>query len=224
MGLENIILWGDYLLWTVGIVVVGILFFKFLRKIIHFLYDVLNANRIIYLKVMLPRNDAKEDREQEKDIAKDMKEKIGRMSQVFHNIHKLGELSTMDTFLNRFFYKPKINVIYHYEDGLLYFIVGMYPEYQKIIESAISAQYSDCSIERVDSPKLFKKKYYDLMPLVSKKPEVYNIKMFKQQPDDPINNLIDAMGKISRDDTVSVVMPIKPLGSWFNKIAQKWAE
>jgi hypothetical protein len=56
---------------------------------VYFCYDVLNANRIVYLKVILPRNDAKSDREQEKDIAKDMKEKIGRMSQVFHNAHKL---------------------------------------------------------------------------------------------------------------------------------------
>jgi hypothetical protein len=44
---------------------------------------------MVYLKVMLPRNDGKGDREQQKEIAKDMKEKIGRMSQVFHNLHKL---------------------------------------------------------------------------------------------------------------------------------------
>lgn len=49
----------------------------------------MNARRIIYLKVSLPRNDSRQDREQEKEIAKDMKEKIGRMSQVFHNMHKL---------------------------------------------------------------------------------------------------------------------------------------
>lgn len=62
------------------------------------------------------------------------------------------------------------------------------------------------------------------MPLVPKKPSVYNIKLFKQQPDDPINNLINAIGKISTQDTVSIVMPIKPVGDWFNKKAQKWAE
>jgi hypothetical protein len=41
--------------------------------------------------------------------------------------------------------------------------------------------------------------------------------------DDPINNIIDAMGKISKYDTVSVVIPIKPVGDWMNKKAQKWA-
>lgn len=183
-----------------------------------------NANRVLYLKVILPRNDAKSDREQEKEIAKDMKEKIGRMAQVFHNVHKLGDLSTKDTLMKWLFNKPKLNIIYQYEDGQISFIIGVYPEYQKILEGAISAQYSDCSIEKVEAPKMFKNKYYDIMPLVPKKPSVYNIKIFKQQPDDPMNNLLDAIGKISKEDTVSIVMPIKPIGDWFNKKAQKWAE
>jgi len=62
------------------------------------------------------------------------------------------------------------------------------------------------------------------MPLVAKKSSVYNIKIFKQQPDDPINNVIDAIGKISRYDTASIVIPIKPVGNRFNTKAQKRAE
>lgn len=59
------------------------------------------------------------------------------------------------------------------------------------------------------------------MPLVPLKDTVYNIKTFKMQPDDPLNNVIDALGKISRYDTVSVIMPIKPVGKWFNTKAKK---
>jgi hypothetical protein len=100
-----------------------IIFFKFARKIVSFLYDVTNASRVLYLKVILPRNDAKSDREQDKEIAKDMKEKIGRMAQVFHNVHKLGDLSTADTLMRWLFNKPKLNMIYQYEDGQLSFII-----------------------------------------------------------------------------------------------------
>ena len=60
--------------------------------------------------------------------------------------------------------------------------------------------------------------------MVPKKNSVYNIKIFKQQPDDPVNNIIDAIGKISQYDTVSMIMPIKPLGTRFNKKAQRRAE
>ena len=54
-----------------------------------------------------------------------------------------------------------------------------------------------------------------------KKDPIYNIKIYKQQPDDPINNLIDSMTKISRYDTVSIIIPIKPLGDRFNRKSQK---
>ncbi|MEI7557382.1 MAG: hypothetical protein WCJ45_00575 [bacterium] len=59
------------------------------------------------------------------------------------------------------------------------------------------------------------------MPIKPKKDPVFNIKIYKQQADDPINNIIDAIGKISRYDTLNIVIPIKPLGDDFNKKSQK---
>ncbi|MEI8092062.1 MAG: hypothetical protein WCG98_07915 [bacterium] len=62
------------------------------------------------------------------------------------------------------------------------------------------------------------------MPLVPKKVQVYTIKTFKQQPDDPMNNVIDAIGKISRYDTATIIIPIKPLGNRFNRKTQRRSE
>ena len=62
------------------------------------------------------------------------------------------------------------------------------------------------------------------MPIKPKKDPVFNIKIFKQQADDPINNIIDAIGKISRYDTLNIVIPIKPLGDAFNRKSQKAAD
>lgn len=52
------------------------LFLIIVKRMMIFFYDVFNARRIIYLKVLLPRGQSKLDREQEKELAKDMKEKI----------------------------------------------------------------------------------------------------------------------------------------------------
>lgn len=127
----------------------------------------------------------------------------------------------MDAIMKAIFHKPKVTMIFHYEDGQLSFLVGIYPEYQKIVESSISAQYPNCSIEVTTKPKIFPRKYWDIMPLEPLKDTVYNIKTFKMQPDDPLNNIIDAMGKISRYDTVSIIIPIKPVGKRFNNKAKK---
>ena len=188
---------------------------------LRFFYDVFNSGRIIYLKVLLPRGQSKLDREQEKELAKDMKEKIWRMAQVFHNFHKIGSLSLKENLMRKLFDKAKTTMIYHYEDGLLNFIVATYPEYQKVLEGAISAQFPNCSIERMIRPNFFRRKYNEIIPIEPKKDSLYNIKTFKQQPDDPMNNIIDSIGKISRYDTLSIVIPIKPLGDRFNKKSQK---
>lgn len=60
-----------------------------MRKILQLLYDYFNASRVVYLKVIQPRGDSKMDRDKERELSKDMKEKIGRMSQVFRSMHRL---------------------------------------------------------------------------------------------------------------------------------------
>jgi len=82
------------------------------------------------------------------------------MSQLYNGLHKISELSTWEKLMHRLFGKQKIVFIYQYEEGQLSFIVGSYPEYQNIIESAISAQYPTCSLEKVSKPRVFQKKYY----------------------------------------------------------------
>lgn len=223
LGGASLKTYGLYLLGGFISIIVIIFLMKLLIYMLTFTYDVMNVKRIKYLKVMLPRGDGKADREKAKEIAKDMKEKIGRMSQVFNNIYKLGQLWAWDGFMKRLFKKPKITFIYHYEDWQLSFLVGTYPEYQNIVESAISAQYPNCSIETVKAPDIFAKKHYEAMPMQPVKEPAYTIKMYKQLPDDPINNIIDSIGKVSRYDTVSIVMPIKPVGEGFNKRAKELA-
>jgi len=213
--------YGGYAI-KIVIALIAIYFtWKMIRSILTFLYDMVNINRVRYLKIMVPRGEWKSDREQAKEIAKDMKEKIGRMSQVFNNLHKLWELNMRDNFMRVVFRKPKMTLICQYEKGLIYFIIGVYPEYQKIVESSISSQYSNSSIEIIKRPHMMKKKHSYVMPMEPIKEPAYTIKMYKTMPDDPINNLINAIAKIPLQDTFSIVLPIKPVGeSGFNKRAK----
>ncbi len=195
-----------------------------MRKGLRYLYAMLHTHRMVYLKIMLPKSDGKSDREQEKEIAKDMKEKIGRMSQVYNSLHKISNLSVREKMMYKIFSKQRISMIYHYERGNLSFIFASYPEYQNIIESAISAQFPNSSIEKTQKPKMFSKKFHDVMPIETKKDPVYTIKTFKQLPDDPINNIIDTMSKVDVQDTVTMILTIKPEGSAYNRKRQKAAD
>ena len=217
---------GDYVIQWLRIVLylfIAFFLYKFIKYLLIFLYDVYNAKRIVYLKVLQTRGDSKVDRDVQKELAKDMKEKISRMSQIYKNFHKLWELNSMDNIMRYLFHKPKVTLILQYEEGKLNFIFWVYPEYQQIVEGAISAQFSSASIETIPKPKFFWKKYNEIIPMQSTQESVYTIKMFKQMPDDPINNIVDALGKVSRYDTFSVVMPMKPVGTRFNKRAKAFS-
>ena len=214
----------SYLLYTIiGIFAVYWIFFL-IKQAFRYTYSFLNTHRMIYIKVLLPKGDGKTDREQEKEVAKDMKEKIWRMTQLYNGLHKISEISTWDSLMHKFFGKQKVVMIYQYEEWQLSFIIWTYPEYQSIVESSISAQYPTCSLEQVLKPKPFQKKYYDILTLQPKRDPVYTIKTFKQMPDDPINNIIDTMSKVSVYDTVTSILVAKPESEWFNAKRQKAAE
>ncbi len=213
--------WVGIVLWWA---ILAFLFAKLIRYLCEFFYDVFNAHRIVYLRIVLPRGDDKISREQARDVAKDMKEKLSRMGQVYDALHKLWQSSFVETGMRWLFRKPKVTQILHYEKWLLSFIIAVYPEYRKIVESGIAAQFSDASIETLSvKPKYTAKKYSSITVMDTKKNPVYPIKTYKQMPDDPLNNLIDTMWKMSSEDTFSIVIPIKPVWEKFNLLAKKRA-
>ena len=223
-GLETMYQVGQWIGYGFLVILAIILLTWIGRVFMRYIYSFLNTSRMIYLKVMLPKTDGKTDREQEKEIARDMKEKVSRMSQLYSGLHKISDLSTKESMMHKIFGKQKLVMIYQYEQGQLSFIIGTYPEYQGIVESAISAQFANCSLERVKKPDPFQKKYSDIMPLEPEKDPVYTIKTFKQVPDDPINNVIDTMSKVSIYDTVTAILVIKPEDSSYNAKRQKAAD
>ena len=213
---QSLLLIGKYLLMFFLLIIFLGIFIRMLRVFLRYFYWFCNSYRLVFLKVLLPRGDGKSDREQEKEIAKDMKEKIWRMSQVLWNLHKMNEVSTHEKVMQFLFWKHKLVFVYQYENWQLSCLVWTYPEYQEMVESAIASQYAAASIERVSRPKFFRKKYSDVQVLETKKDPLYTIKLYKNIPDDPINNIIDSMGKVSAEDTVSIVLVVKPEKSVFN--------
>ena len=215
---------GIWVFWIIIGAIGAAIFVRVLRDTLRYGYAFLNSHRLVFLKVLLPRGDGKGERELEKELAKDMKEKIGRMSQVFNNLHKMSDVTVWEKMMRLFFGKQKLIFITQYVNGQIIFLVGTYPEYQHIVESAIASQYASASIERVARPKFFTKKYYDVQVLETTKDPLYTIKLYKNMPDDPLNNILDSMGKVAPTDTVSVILVSKPESQSINTRRQVAAD
>lgn len=219
--------WGTFLkdIWTlVFLLILWFLLYKVIRYLLMFVYDVLNAHRMVYLRVLQTRGDSKIDREIEKEIAKDMKEKISRMSQVYNNLYRLGKSSVFQSILTKIFNKPKLTLTISYERWNVEFIIGVYPEYKSIVEWAISAQFSDSSIETMKEPEYLKKRYTDISILEPQKDTAYTIRNFNYMPDDPLNNLVDSVAKVDQNDTFHILMIVKPQSKSYNKRVKKIAD
>ncbi len=218
--------WWWYLgqIWLViWLAIVWYIFYKLIKYLLEFIYDVMNARRMIFMRVLLPRGDSKSDREIQKELAKDMKEKIWRMSQVYKSMHKLWELGFGEWVMDFLFNKPKFVLSMWLEKWQLSFIVGTYPEYQKILEWSIAAQFASVSLEQMPIPDFYTKKYHDILAIEPKKDPIYPMRIFKQLEDDPMNNLIDSVAKVNQDDTMYLLRNVKPIGNWFNKKAKERA-
>jgi hypothetical protein len=88
---NTIVVWAKSLIALAALFFLGLIFYKIIRYLAIFLYDVRNADRMIYLKILQTRGDSKTDREANRELAKDMKEKISRMSQVYNNFYVIEQ-------------------------------------------------------------------------------------------------------------------------------------
>jgi len=214
-----------YIIWIILVIIIIIMLWKLIKYIFSFLYDVFNVHRLVYMKIVMPRLDTKIDRDIQKDLAKDMKEQTWRMAQVFRWVHKIWWLSVWDNIMSFLFDKAKIDLIYKYKNWEIYFIVWTYPEYQKTLEANISAQYSEAIIETIDKFDILGiKKYIDIIPLNLIKNSVFPLRTFRQLEDDPINNILDTISKISQEDEISILITLRPNSKNFNKEAKIMAD
>jgi uncharacterized membrane protein YhhN len=67
---------GSWILVALLIAIGARILYLLIERAFRYGYAFLNSHRLVFLKVLLPRGDGKSDREQEKELAKDMKEKI----------------------------------------------------------------------------------------------------------------------------------------------------
>ena len=91
-------------------------------RILRLTYEVLTTDRIVYMRITLPRADSKLDKE--KETKKDFKEKIGIMTVFYKSIHNITQSSAWDTMMNFLFRHAKISFEIFFHDGQVHFYVA----------------------------------------------------------------------------------------------------
>jgi len=139
-----------------------ILFIIFL-KLIRVLYEVIYFKNLVYLKVTLPRNDSKLDKEHE--TKKDFKEKIWMMSMFYKSSHKLSDVWFVDSIINFIFKNAKLSLELVYDKWEVSFFIVTYKNYLNLINQQVTSIYTDAEVKIIDPNKEYinlKEPWYSL--------------------------------------------------------------
>lgn len=197
-----------------------------LIKLARLLFELVWTQKLVYMKVTLPKADSKLDKE--KETKKDFKEKIWMMSMYYKAIHKLSDAGLKDSLLDFFFDHSKVSLELAYENGELSFYIVTYEWYVNVVSQHITSIYNDAEVRIIDKQK----EYIDIKPiwytlrassLWKENDDAFPIRSFKYLEDDPLNNFTNVFSSLDKEDKAVYQIIIKPIGSRWNKKAKKAA-
>ncbi len=207
-------------------IIIYFILWYILLKIVRFVFEIVMAKNLVYLKVTLPKSDSKLDKE--KETKKDFKEKIWTMSMFYKAITKLWDIWLKDSLSNIIFNHAKVSFELAYENGELSFYVVTFDEYINLVTQHITSIYNDAEVKVLDKET----EYIKLKPqgftlraasLKKRNQDVFPIKTFKYLEDDPLNNFTNVFSSLWKEDKAMYQIVVKPLWPSWNKKSKKAA-
>ncbi len=210
---------------SIGNILIFVIIAWITIKIMRMTYEVVMANRLVYLQVTLPRADSKLDKE--KETKKDFKEKVGIMSVFYKSVHNLTQSSAFDTVMNLIFRHAKLSLEIMYHDGMVHFYIIGYKEHVSLVVQQITSNYPDAEVRIMD-----KEKFPEIKPLGftlqaasvwKNTDDIFPIKMYKYFEDDPLSTFTNNFWSLKKTDVAAIQFVVKPLGHGWNRKAKKAA-
>lgn len=191
-------------------IVAGIAAFALL---VIFIRNRMNAYRMmnmVFLRIAVPRKESKEDSERERDqfsSQKDFKEISGVMTHFFEALHSVYHKELIYFFLGQDFISFEYAVI----DGLVNFFIVTPRHLSNLIEKQLTAFYPDCYVEEVPDYNIFRENSHVAgCYMKMSKHYMWPIKKYSQMTSDPLNNMVNSLSKIGKDEGAAIQIIIRP--------------
>lgn len=209
-----------FLISVITIIFFGIWLLYWLTAVIH---RILTANKLVFLKVTMPREDSPKDKE--KETEKDFREKVAVMSQFFRNIHETRELNIMNIIRTRIFRNNTFTFELVAQSKVMEFYVTTPIYYKEILEKQITSYYPDADIEITEPYKYLPegnkvKGFY----AYEQKRYWFPIKTFKTIENDPLNNITNIFSKLGEQETAAIQIVVRPGSDRWTRKAENFGE
>jgi len=204
------------LLWTVGGILALCLGLKILRRV----YAGLSLKNRVFFRITMPREDSQKDKE--KEVEKDFREKISIMAQFFRNLEETREMNIWNVIKTRILKNNVFTLELVAEDKNVNFYVTTPKYYADIVEKQITSYYTDAEVLQVEPYKILPegnklKCFY----AYEKNPFWFPIKTFKKIENDPLNDLTNVFSNMAKEETAAFQIVISPKSESWQKKAEK---
>jgi hypothetical protein len=180
--------------------------------------DFQRSLNFIFLEVLIPKKESKEDQERERDQTSEIRKVIGIGEHFFAALSSVYDSSVTTWWRNQDF----LSLEFIATDGQIKFVVGCPRSIQDLVEKQITSFYPEAVIDEVTTPALFAEKTYQATGyLTAAKPFSFPFKTYQSfESADSMNNLLNALTGASDENgqSAGVQFMIRPAKSnWQQK-------
>lgn len=214
-------------LFIIQVVLLGAGIYGALRLVRALMRWYLNKKRtvnMVFLKIMVPKKESKEDREEEQaeySTSKDFKEILGAGSHLFEALYSIFESTYKGYFKGQDFFSLEYAVM----DNQIYFYCVVPRELKTLFEKQITSFYPHSYVEQVIDYNIFKK---DSKVVAStmylSKDYIYPIQSYLHLKSDPLNNLTNVLSKLGYDDGACIQIMCRPAKDGWQKKGREEAK
>lgn len=175
--------------------------------------------QMVFLKVMVPKKEGKQDKEDEGEqfgSSKDFTKQIGVMTQCLEQLYALSSSRLWQRYVaGQEFYSFEIVAT----DGQIFFFVVIPFSQKGFFQKTITSFYPDAMVEEVPEYNLFKPGSVAHAATVrTSKPFAYPIKTYMHTNTEPMNAVLNAMSKLKNSDSAALQVVVRPrAGGWQDK-------
>jgi hypothetical protein len=173
----------------------------------------------VFLQVLIPKKDSKEDIERERDQTSEIRKVIGVMEQFFSSIFGIYDSSLGSKFKNQDF----LSCEFIATNGEITFVVGCPNSIQDLVEKQITSFFPEGIVEEIPAPIIFSENTYQSTGYLtaSKKFSVPFRSYMKFESADPMNSILNSLSASSDENgnSAAIQLMVRPAKSdWQQKV------
>ncbi len=208
---------------TVGLLLAAFAGLSTILWFLRFLEDRKREEELVFLQLLVPKKESKEDKETESEqfsSGKDFKEVLGVMDHLYASLHSLYHT----TFSRHARGQDFLSLEYAALAGEILFFVVCPRRIAHLLEKQITSFYPDTIIDEVEDYNIFtKESVVAARTLLAHKPFTHIFKTYQQLKSDPLNTITNAFSKLKSDEGAAIQIVLRPAAQGWQKKLQKEA-